>query len=235
MPEAVALRGHPAPRARQRRSRHELVAGTPFPGFPASLARTAHPVMRGPSICIAQARARAAPWSPKPTAEGSTPSGPANAPGIQPGHQHLDNRIGTSLVGAGATPAPTMGRSRHGAQLSVEQPSIDTGGSIPSRPTQGASLLTGREPGSYPGRDRVRGLGRARCPCRRSSARGSAGPSSRRSGVRVPSVALAALQSVSTWPNGEGAGLRSRRLQVRPLPSTLGSFTCRPKGRPDSP
>ena len=27
----------------------------------------------------------------------------------------------------------------------------------------------------------------------------------------------------STWPNGQGAGLRIRRLQVRPLPSTLTS------------
>src|SRR5687767_2360836 len=124
--------------------------------------------MRGQPQCslFAKARAEVAPRSPKPTAEGSTPSGPANAPGIQFGQQHLDNRIGnSSSSGPAPQPVPTiMGRSRHGAQQSVKLPSIDTGGSIPSRPTQGASLLTGREPGSYPGRDRVRGPGRAPMP-----------------------------------------------------------------------
>ena len=75
------------------------------------------------------------------------------------------------------------------------------------------SRLTGRAPGSYPGTDWVRVPGRV--PSRRSSASRSAGPSSRRSRVRVPSVARS-----STWPNGEGAGLRIRRMQVRPLPST---------------
>ncbi len=51
--------------------------------------------------------------------------------------------------------------------------------------------------------------------CCRSSTGSSAGPSSRRMRVRVPSTARS-----STSPNGKGAGLRSRRLQVRPLPST---------------
>ena len=110
-----------------------------------------------------------APRSPKPTAEGSTPSGPADAPGIQFGHQHLDNRIGTLLVGAVATTG-----SDHGSVApwgaAVRKTAVDRHRGFDSLPTHyGASLLTGREPGSYPGRDRVRGPGRA--PCRRSSAR----------------------------------------------------------------
>jgi hypothetical protein len=61
---------------------------------------------------IAKARVTVAPRSPKPAAEGSTPSGPANAPGIQFGHQHLDNRIGNIVVvGTGAT----TGSDDHGS------------------------------------------------------------------------------------------------------------------------
>jgi hypothetical protein len=70
-------------------------------------------------------------------------------------------------LGPAATPVP-VDRSRHGAQLAVDQPSSDTGSSILSRPTTCASRLTGRAPGSYPGTDWVRGPGRA--PSRRSSA-----------------------------------------------------------------
>ena len=106
-----------------------------------------------------------------------------------------------------------MGRSRHGAQLPVEQPSYRHRG-FDSLPThQRASRLTGRAPGSYPG-TRLGSSPRARTCCR-SSTGSSAGPSRRRLRVRVPSVAR-----MSTWPNGEGAGLRNRRMQVRPLPST---------------
>ena len=54
-----------------------------------------------------------------------------------------------------------MGRSRHGAQLAVIQPSLRHR-RFDSSPTHtGASLLTGREPGPYPGRDWVRDPGRA--------------------------------------------------------------------------
>lgn len=77
----------------------------------------------------------------------------------------------TTAETSSSRPAPPgfdMGRSRHGAQLAVDQPSSDTGGSIPSRPT-----------------------------------------------ARVTPDG-----ATSTWPNGEGTGLRNRRVQVRPLPST---------------
>ena len=123
--------------------------------------------------------------SPTPTTGGSTPSGRAQ-PDHQSGHQLFDNC--RSIVTPG---------SRHAA---------------PGRYTA-ASRLTGRAPGSYPGTDWVRDPGRA--PRRRSSAGWSAGPSSRRLRVRVPSVAR-----MSTWPNGQGTGLRIRRMQVRLLPST---------------
>ena len=151
------------------------------------------------------ARAMVAPRSPTPTAGGSTPSEPAfapeeRAPRLQRGHQHLDNCRGI-VEGPVATPALHMRV-------------------IPdwsARPKAGG----GREAGSYPGRDWVRGPGRA--PRRRSSASSSTGPSSRRSRVQVPSTALCpwvAVGSLSTWPNGQGTGLRSRRVQVRALPST---------------
>ena len=121
-----------------------------------------------------------APRSPKPAAEGSTPSGPANAPGTQFGHQHLDNRIGTSLY---------VGRSRHGAQQSVKT-AVDRHRGFDSLPAHSsASLLTGREPGPYPGRDRVRVPGRARNAVVAQPA-GSTRLSGGRSGVRVPSAAL---------------------------------------------
>ena len=57
-----------------------------------------------------------------------------------------------------------MGRSRHGAQLAVIQPSFRHRGfdSSPTHEQQCASRLTGRAPGSYPGEDWVRGPGRAR-------------------------------------------------------------------------
>ena len=133
----------------------------------------------------------------------------------------------TTAETSSSRPAPPgfdMGRSRQGAQLAVDQPSSDAGGSIPSGPPR-ASRLTGRAPGSYPGQDWVRGPGRA--PSRRSSASGSAGLSSRRSRVQVPPVAPRRRGRMD-----QGAGLRNRRVQVRPLPSTLGSFTCLPRGRP---
>ena len=87
------------------------------------------------------ARATVAPRSPTPPAGGSTPSEPALRAGqASPGHQHLDNCIDIVI---GVAPRDSeMGRSRHGAQLPVEQPSFDTGGSIP--PT--ARHATGRAP-----------------------------------------------------------------------------------------
>ena len=118
-------------------------------------------------------------------------------PDHQSGHQLLDNCRG--IVPGTASTAVPGGVGRVVARR---------------RPTHTrASRLTGRAPGSYPGTDWVRGPGRA--PSRRSSASWSAGLSSRRSRVRVPSVARS-----STWPNGQGTGLRIRRLQVRLLPST---------------
>lgn len=113
-----------------------------------------------------------APRSPTPTAGGSTPSEPAHAPGIQSGHQHLDN-CRDIVVEASAT--------------------WPRRGSVAPGPRR-ASRLTGRAPGSYPGRDWVRGPGRAPlrrygARCRRSSTGQSSCPSSSRSRVRVPSVA----------------------------------------------
>src|SRR5439155_22857472 len=71
-----------------------------------------------------------------------------NAPGYQ-----SDTSTLTTAETSSSRPAPPgfdMGRSRHGAQLAVDQPSSDTGGSIPSGPTR-ATSLTGRAPGSYHG------------------------------------------------------------------------------------
>ena len=117
-------------------------------------------------------------------------------PDHQSGHQLLDNC-------RGIVPGTASRRSREGSVARSRR-----------RPTHTcASRLTGRAPGSYPGTDWVRVPGRV--PRRRSSVRKSAGPSSRRSRVRIPSVA-----HTSTWPNGQGTGLRSREMQVRPLPST---------------
>ena len=100
----------------------------------------------------------AASRSPTPTAGGSTPSEPAPTPGIQSGHQHLDN-CRDIVVEASAT------WLRHG--------SVAPWGAAGCRPavipTQGvrfppgprcASRLTGRAPGSYPGQDWVRDPGR---------------------------------------------------------------------------
>lgn len=154
-----------------------------------------------------------APRSPKPTAGGSTPSGRARR-ASGPDNQFFDNRIGIVCWGQRHL-VPSWGRSRHGAQLAVDQPSFRHRGfdSLPahSHPYLGAPRLTGRAPGSYPGRDWVRGPGRA--PCRRSSASGSTGLSSRRSRVRVPSTAPAPILVwgvLSTWPNG------SRRRSTKP-------------------
>lgn len=99
-----------------------------------------------------------------------------------------------------------MGRSRHGAQLAVDQPSFRQRGfdSLPAH--RCASRLTGRAPGPYPGQDWVRDPWRAPT-CRRSSASGSAGPSRRRSRVQAPPVARS---DTSTWPNG------SRRRSTKP-------------------
>lgn len=62
------------------------------------------------------------------------------------------------------------------------------------------------------------------CPHSRSSAGQSTRLSSEGSRVRVPSTAPSIARCgsgpSSTWPNGHGAGVRSRRLQVRLLPST---------------
>ena len=99
------------------------------------------------------ARARVAPRSPTPTAGGSTPSEPAHAPGTSPAISTL-----TTAETSSSRPAPPgfdLGRSRHGAQLAVDQPSSDTGGSIPSRPTRAsrptkARLLPGMRLGSRP-------------------------------------------------------------------------------------
>ena len=91
-------------------------------------------------------------------------------PDHQSGHQLLDNC-------RGIVPGTASRRSREGSVARSRR-----------RPTHTcASRLTGRAPGSYPGTDWVRGPGRV--PSRRSSVRWSAGPSSRRSRVRIPSVA----------------------------------------------
>ena len=89
-----------------------------------------------------------------------------SAPGHQSGHQHLDNCRGI-VVGASAT------WLRHGSVAPWGaagcRPAVFRHRGFDSLPTHHrASRLTGRAPGSYPGRDWVRGPGRA--PRRRSSA-----------------------------------------------------------------
>ena len=145
------------------------------------------------------ARVTATPRLPNPQAGGSTPSGRAT-PDHQSGYQLLDNCRG---IVPGPPPSSTIWRSGDiGSVCAWCAP-----------PITDASRLTGRAPGSYPGRDWVRGPGRV--PSRRSSARKSAGPSHRRSRVRVPSVAPRRRGRMD-----QGTGLRNRRVQVRILPST---------------
>jgi hypothetical protein len=142
----------------------------------------------------------------------------ACAPGNQPGHQHLDNFRGI-LVGASTTWPRNGSVAPWGAAGC--RPAVFRQRGFDSLPAHRcASRLTGRAPGPYPGQDWVRGPGRARsaeragakrrrdqAPCRRSSASGSAGPSSRRSRVQIPPVAR---NDTSTWPNG------SRRRSTKP-------------------
>jgi hypothetical protein len=82
-------------------------------------------------------------------------------------------------------------------------------------PIPDASRLTGRAPGSYPGTDWVRGPGRV--PSRRSSARKSAGPSHRRSRVRVPSVAPRRRGRMDEVPVYETGGCRFESCRRRHL------------------
>ena len=116
-----------------------------------------------------------------------------------PAHLHIDNC--TDIV-IGIVPT------------AVPDGSVVLWGAADDRPTQARQLrLTGRAPGSYPGTDWVRGPGRGHAVVAQlvaAPARHAGG-----CGVRVPSTAR-----MSTWPNGEGAGLRNRSLQVRLLPST---------------
>ena len=125
-----------------------------------------------------------------------------------------------------------MGRSCRRAVVDPTQ-----GVRFPPDPPR-ASRLTGRAPGSYPGGDWVRGPGRV--PCRRSSASWSAGPSSRRSRVQVPSVAprrRGRMEKAPAYEAGrcrfdpcrrrssrrssaeESAAFRTRRSHVRIVPA----------------
>ena len=132
-----------------------------------------------------------APRSPTPTAGGPTPSEPA--PHRAPSAVTSTLTTAETSSSRPAPPGFDMGRTRHGAQLAVDQPSTDTGGSIPSRPTTTrASRLTGRAPGSYPGRDWVRGPGRALL----------------RDAERVAAVAQPARAAAC---RAEGHGFKSRR------------------------
>ena len=135
----------------------------------------------------ARARVTVASRSPTPTTGGSTPSGRAE-PDHQSGHQLFDNRR-----------------------------SIVTPGSPPRDPGEvhRASRLTGRAPGSYPGTHWVRGPGRV--PSRCSSARKSAGPSHRRSRVRVPSVAPRRRGRMDEVPVYETGGCRFESCRRRQL------------------
>ena len=124
--------------------------------------------------------------SPRPATGGSTPSEPASTrPRNQSGRQQLDNyrgivddhrssracrrmrwhRDSDGRQGPVATPV-SHGSVAMAAQLAVNQRSSTSGVRfLPGPPC--ASRLTGRAPGSYPGRDWVRSPGRA--PRRRSS------------------------------------------------------------------
>src|SRR5438445_604453 len=61
--------------------------------------------MRGPSLFIAQARARAAPWSPKTTAAGASPLGGACSIAIRVDVAQWRGRRPTKPEVAGSTPA----------------------------------------------------------------------------------------------------------------------------------
>ena len=173
---------------------------------------TRHARVHNPSC----ARVSATPRPPNPQAGGSTPSGRAT-PDHQSGHQLLDNcrgimpraavqrpgehRIGLRVLRVPPIPSTWVARGGSGA-----------GSPGPAALAPYASRLTGRAPGSYPGQDWVRGPGRV--PSRRSSDRKSAGPSHRRSRVRVPSVAPR-----RRGPMAEGAGLRNPSNHVRIVPT----------------
>jgi hypothetical protein len=108
--------------------------------------------------------------SPKPTTGGSTPSEPAPRPAAS-----RDTRTLTTAE-ASSGPAANRSRTRVGRAMgrSWLRPAVFRHRGFESSPAHRcASRLTGRAPGSYPGRDWVRGPGRALC--RRGSARSGAG------------------------------------------------------------
>jgi hypothetical protein len=132
-----------------------------------------------------------------------------------------DSSTLTTAEASSSGPAPSgpaTGRSRHGAQLAVDQPSSDTGGSIPSRPTDArhADLVWHRA--LNPDRTGFDSQGAHHAavaqpvvaPARQAGGRGC---KSRR--WRAVTCRRGRMD--------QGAGLRNRRVQVRPLPSTRSS------------
>jgi hypothetical protein len=106
-----------------------------------------------------------------------------------------------------------MGRSLHGAQLAVIQPSFRHKGfdSSPTHEQQCASRLTGRAPGSYPGEDWVRG------PEPRNTRRSKSG-SGRRPELRASEASRARTSTRRRSSAGQSDCLSSRRPRVR-IPS----------------
>lgn len=154
-----------------------------------------------------------APRSPTPTAGGSTPSEPAPVPSIQSGHLLLDN-CRDIVVEASAT------WLRHG--------SVAPWGAAGCRP----AVFRHRGFDSLPAHH-ARHASQVGHRALTPDKTGFETQGAHHAAVAQPARAAACEQKVtgsspvggatSTWPNGEGTGLRNRRVQVRPLPSTLSS------------
>jgi hypothetical protein len=133
------------------------------------------------------------------------------APDHRSGRSHFDNCSASSS--GPYSYGPAMGRSRHGAQLAVIQPSFRHRG-FDSSPTH-----TRRRSSAGPEQLPVEQKATGSSPEPRNTRRSKSG-SGRRPELRASEASSRwRYRHTSTWPNGKDAGLRSRRLKVRPLPS----------------